>query len=139
ARARRLLDDTGFGYAADREFGVLSEGERKQVLLARALMREPDLLLLDEPMAGLDLGGRERLIRTLDALAADPASPPTVFVTHHVEEIPASFNRVLLLRDGRVVAAGPTADVLTSAALSETFGLPLRLTSRDGRFSCTSV
>jgi len=138
-RARALLDDAGFGYVADREFGVLSEGERKQVLLARALMREPDLLVLDEPMAGLDLGGRERLVRRLDALGGDPTSPPTVFVTHHVEEIPSTFHRALLLRDGRVVAAGPLEAVLTSEALSETFGMSLRLVRHGGRFSCTSA
>jgi len=139
ARARSLLADTGFAHIADREFGVLSEGERKQVLLARARMRDPDLLLFDEPMAGLDLGGRERLVRTMTALAADPAMPPIVFVTHHVEEIPATFDHALLLRDGRVVDAGALRSVLTSDALSETFGLRLQLTDRDGRFACFGV
>jgi iron complex transport system ATP-binding protein len=135
ARARALLADAGFGYTADREFGVLSEGERKQVLLARAQMHEPDLLLLDEPMAGVDLGGRESLVRRLDEIGRDSTAPPIVFVTHHVEEIPPSFDRALLLRDGRVVAAGTFRDVLTSSALSETFGVKLELREDGGRFS----
>lgn len=139
ARALGLLAAGGFGYVADRPYGILSEGERQQVLLARSLMIAPELLLLDEPAAGLDVGGRERLLARLSSLAADAASPPTVLITHHVEEIPVGFAHVLLLRDGAVVAAGPLADNLTAASLSETFGLALRLTQSDGRWSCRAA
>jgi iron complex transport system ATP-binding protein len=134
AEARRLLADAGFESIADRMFGVLSDGERQQVLLARALMSAPALLLLDEPCAGLDVGGRERLVATLGRLAADPGSPPTVMITHHVEEIPVGFTHVLLLKEGRVVAAGPLPDELTAANLSATFGLALSLEGTDGRW-----
>jgi iron complex transport system ATP-binding protein len=135
-RARGLLAAAGFGAIADRRFGVLSDGERQQVLLARALMSDPTLLLLDEPAAGLDVGGRERLVATLSRLAADPAAPPTVMITHHVEEIPVGFTHVLLLRSGRVVAAGPIAETLNGAALSDTFGLDLVLEGAEGRWTC---
>ena len=138
-RARKLLDEAGFGYAADRVFAVLSEGERQQVQLARTLMGDPELLLLDEPAAGLDVGGRERLVARLAALATDPATPPTVFVTHHVEEIPPAFTHALLLREGAVVAAGPLVETLTAATLSACFGLALRLTVDDGRYSCRAT
>jgi iron complex transport system ATP-binding protein len=138
-RARKLLDDGGFGYLADRPFGVLSEGERQQVQLARALMNEPELVLLDEPAAGLDVGGRERLVRRLAQLAADPHTPPMVFVTHHVEEIPPAFTHALVLRDGAVVRAGPLDDTLTSDALSEAFGLRLAVERADGRFTCRAI
>ncbi len=138
-RAERLLADAGFGAVAGRPFGVLSEGERQQVLLARTLMAAPDLLLLDEPAAGLDVGGRERLVARLSRLAADPEAPPLVLVTHHVEEIPAHFSHLLLLRDGRVVVAGPIAVALTSDSLSECFGLPLRLSGDAGRWTCRAI
>ena len=105
-RAAELLTELGAGHLADRTFGTLSEGERKRVQIARALMADPELLLLDEPAAGLDLGGREDLVSTLSVLAADPASPATVLVSHHVEEIPPGFTHALLLRAGSVVAAG---------------------------------
>lgn len=139
AQARELLVTAGFGHVVDRPYGVMSEGERQQVLLARSLMAEPDLLLLDEPAAGLDVGGRERLLARLTALAADPTAPPTVMVTHHVEEIPVGFTDVLLLRDGAVVTAGPLATNLTSGAVSETFGMALVLTERDGRWACRAA
>jgi len=134
ARARGLLAGAGFSAIEDRPFGVLSDGERQQVLLARALMTDPSLLLLDEPAAGLDMGGRERLVARLGSLAADPGSPPIVMITHHVEEIPAGFTHVLLLREGRVVEAGPIAECLTAAALSATFGLELLLEGSAGRW-----
>ena len=139
SRAHALLTAAGFGYASDRPFGVLSEGERQQVLLARSLMAAPELLLLDEPAAGLDVSGREHLLARLSSLAADAAAPPTVLVTHHVEEIPVGFGHVLLLRDGRVVAAGPLATNLTAASLSETFGMKLRLSESEGRWSCRAA
>jgi iron complex transport system ATP-binding protein len=138
-RARALLEAGGFGYTADRMFGVLSEGERQQVQLARTLMGAHELLLLDEPAAGLDVGGRERLVARLASLAADPTTPPTVFVTHHVEEIPATFTHALLLRAGCVVAAGPLRPTLTDDTLSECFGLPLRLREQDGRYTCRAT
>ena len=138
-RAQKLLDDAGFGHVADRAFGVLSEGERQQVLLARALMNEPELVLLDEPAAGLDVGGRERLVRRLRQLAEDPSTPPLVFVTHHVEEIPPGFTHALLLREGKVVAQGPLEQTLTSSAITHTFGLRLRVDHEDGRFTCRAI
>ena len=134
-RARELLVEVGVARLADRTFGTLSEGERKRVQVARALMTDPELLLLDEPAAGLDLGGREDLVNTLSVLAADPASPATVLVSHHVEEIPPGFTHALLMREGRVVAAGPVDQVVTEAHLSETFGMPLVLQRDDHRFS----
>jgi iron complex transport system ATP-binding protein len=137
-RARALLVEAGFETIVDRKFGVLSDGERQHVLLARALMSDPALLLLDEPAAGLDVGGREHLVATLGLLARDPASPPAVMITHHVEEIPVGFTHVLLLRQGRVVAAGPLHETLTARNLSETFGLPLVLEGTDGRWHCRS-
>ena len=134
-RALSLLAASGFERVAERPFGQLSEGERQQVLLARALMSGPELLLLDEPCAGLDMGGRERLVASLSALALDPAAPPMVLVTHHVEEIPAGFTHLLLLREGRVLAAGPMSEALTAESLSACFGLRLRLSSAEGRWS----
>jgi len=133
-RARELLDSMGVSAMSERAYGTLSEGERKRVLAARALMTDPELLLLDEPAAGLDLGGREDLLARLSVLAEDPAAPATVLVTHHVEEIPTAFSHVMLLREGRIVASGPVADTLTADALSETFGMMLQLQTRDGRY-----
>jgi iron complex transport system ATP-binding protein len=134
-RAASLLRAAGFQHIADRRFDVLSEGERQQVLLARALMTEPQLLLLDEPCAGLDMGGRERLLARLGSLAADAVAPPTVMVTHHVEEIPAGFTHILLLCAGRVLVAGPIGTALSAPHLSDCFGLPLELTSVNHRWT----
>jgi iron complex transport system ATP-binding protein len=134
-RAASLLVEVGASHLADRTFGTLSEGERKRVQIARALMTDPELLLLDEPAAGLDLGGREDLVSTLSSLAMDPDSPATVLVSHHVEEIPPGFSHVLLLRQGRVVAAGLLDHVLTEQNLSVTFGMPLVLSQADGRWA----
>jgi iron complex transport system ATP-binding protein len=120
---------------ADREYGTLSEGERKRTLIARALMTDPELILFDEPAAGLDLGGREDLVGRLAALAADPDAPASVLVTHHVEEIPVGYSHALLLRGGAVVAAGLLDDVLTDENLSKTFNLPLSVQKRRGRYS----
>ena len=134
-RASRLLTEVGAAHLAERTFGTLSEGERKRVQIARALMTDPELLLLDEPAAGLDLGGREDLVSTLSVLAMDEASPATVLVSHHVEEIPPGFTHVLLLRHGRVMAAGPLERVLTEEVVSATFGMPLQLSHEDGRWA----
>ncbi len=134
-RAQQLLGRMGLRAFAKRRFGTLSEGERKRVLLARALMTDPELLLLDEPAAGLDLGAREALLRLLTRLAADEDAPPTVMVTHHVEEVPIGTTHALLLSRGRSVAAGPITEVLTGPLLSRTFGLPLVVEERDGRYT----
>ncbi len=134
-RAHDLLVELGVAPLAERTFGTLSEGERKRVQIARALMTDPELLLLDEPAAGLDLGGREDLVSTLSRLALDPDAPATVLVSHHVEEIPPGFSHALLLRAGTVVAAGPLERVLTAENLSATFGMPLLLSGADGRWS----
>lgn len=115
----------------DRPFGVISEGERQRVLLARALMSRPELLLLDEPAAGLDLGARERLVARLARLATDDSVPPLVLVTHHAEEIPPGITHAALVRDGRLLAAGPSDAVLTSDRVSECFGLTVTV-GRDG-------
>ncbi len=139
ARAVELLEALGADHLAERRFGTLSEGERKRVQIARALMTDPELMLLDEPAAGLDLGGREDLVRRLGDLAADLAAPALVLVTHHVEEIPPNFTDVLLLREGRVVAQGPIEITLTAENLSATFGLPLVLESRGARYAARAA
>lgn len=134
-RAAGLLAEVGAAHLAERRFGTLSEGERKRVQIARALMADPEMLLLDEPAAGLDLGGREDLVSTLSSIALDADSPATVLVSHHVEEIPPGFTHALMLREGRVVAQGPLHLVVTQEHLSETFGMPLLLTEADGRYA----
>ncbi len=134
-RATELLGAMGVSHLADRTFGTLSEGERKRTQIARALMTDPELMLLDEPAAGLDLGGREELVARLADLAADPTAPSMVLVTHHVEEIPPGFTHALLMRGGRVVAAGPLDEALTAGHLSETFGLPLVVERHGDRWS----
>jgi iron complex transport system ATP-binding protein len=134
-RAEALLVELGATRLLDRTFGTLSEGERKRVQIARALMTDPELLLLDEPAAGLDLGGREDLVSTLAVLAADELSPATVLVSHHVEEIPPGFTHALLLRGGRAMAAGPLDEVITEPLLSATFGMPLQVTHEDQRWA----
>ncbi|MFG2142043.1 ABC transporter ATP-binding protein [Streptomyces sp. NPDC048650] len=130
-RARAFLDRLGMTEYLDRKFGTLSEGERKRTLIARAMMTDPELLLLDEPAAGLDLGGREDLVRRLGRLARDPYAPSMIMVTHHVEEIPPGFTHVLMIRQGKVLAAGPLDLELTSGNLSHCFGLPL-IVERNG-------
>jgi iron complex transport system ATP-binding protein len=138
-RAAALLAQFGVAELADRGYGTLSEGERKRVQIARALMTDPELLLLDEPAAGLDLGGREDLVRRLSDLAADPDAPAMVLVTHHVEEIPPGFTHAMLMRDGAVVASGLLRDVMTGDNLSKTFDLPVRLDFADGRFAARAA
>jgi len=134
-RAAELLVEVGAQHLAERTFGTLSEGERKRVQIARALMTDPELLLLDEPAAGLDLGGREDLVSTLSVLALDDASPATVLISHHVEEIPPGFTHAMLLREGRVVAQGPLNEVVDEQNLSATFGMPLVVTHQDDRWT----
>lgn len=138
-RAVELLKALGVEHLADREYGKLSDGERKRVQIARALMTDPELLLLDEPAGGLDLGGREDLLERLDALAEDLMAPAMVMVTHHVEEIPTGFTDALLLREGGIVAAGPLPLALTAENLSATFGLPLVLEQHGRRYSARKV
>jgi iron complex transport system ATP-binding protein len=133
--ALRLLRASGLGALAEREWAYLSQGERQRVLIARALMARPRLLILDEPCAGLDPVAREKFLTFLERLARRRACPALVLVTHHVEEITPAFTHALLLRQGRVHAAGPRQTVLTSANFSQVFGLPLRLGRRGGRFS----
>jgi iron complex transport system ATP-binding protein len=141
AEAAGLLAGAGFGGEgfAERPFGLLSEGERQQVLLARALMGRPELLLMDEPAAGLDLGARERLLGRLAALAGDPAVPPMVLVTHHVEEIPPGVTHAALMRNARLRAAGPVSEVLTGDAVSDAFGVRVVVEQRAGRWSAHAV
>lgn len=137
-RAHSLLRRWGVSGLAERRYGSLSSGERKRVLAARAMMTDPELLLLDEPAAGLDLAGRETLIRSLAQLAADEVAPTQILVTHHVEEVPPGFTHALLMRDGAVVAAGPLGETLTEEHLSEAFRLPLKVTEQDGRYTAVA-
>src|SRR6201997_3595373 len=134
-RAVELLDALGCAHLIRRRFSTLSEGERKRVQIARALMPDPELLLLDEPAAGLDLGGREDLLRRLTLLARDPKAPMIVLVSHHVEEVPEGFTHAMLLRKGAVLAAGPVLDVFTERNLSKCFGVPLEIEYRRSRWS----
>jgi len=138
-RANELLDQFGVAGLAERAYGTLSEGERKRVQIARALMTDPELLLLDEPAAGLDLGGREDLVGRLARLAQAPDAPALVLVTHHVEEIPAGFTHALLLREGAVVASGPLAETITGEQLSRTFGVPLTVEVSGGRYAARAA
>lgn len=134
-RAMAMLAELGIAGLADRTFGTLSEGEKKRVLIARALMTDPEVVLLDEPAAGLDVGAREDLIASLEALASDNRGPSLVMVSHHLEEIAPGFTHALLLSGGRVVSAGPIVDTLTSQNLSEAFGQRLEVTHDAGRFT----
>ena len=138
-RAVKLLERFGVADLAERRFGTLSEGERKRVQIARALMTDPELLLLDEPAAGMDLGGREDLLRRLTRFSEDPDAPASVLVTHHVEELPTGISHVMLLREGAVVASGLTRHVLTDANLTATFGLPIHVWRRSGRWFARAV
>lgn len=135
-RARACLDRMGVARYAERRLATLSSGEQQRVLLARTLMNDPGVVLLDEPSARLDLGGRESLVVALGELATDRAAPPLVLVTHHVDEIPPGITHALLLRGGAELAAGPLDSTLTSESLSACFDMPLTLERRhDGRFS----
>lgn len=138
-RAQRVLAEWKLDHLAERRFGELSDGEQKRVQIARAVMTDPELMLLDEPAASLDLGSREELLRLLSGYAEAKDAPGIVMVTHHVEEIPPGFGHALLIRKGSIVAAGPIDEVLTSEKLSSTFGVPLELEHRDGRYSARSL
>ncbi|HEY0258622.1 MAG TPA: ABC transporter ATP-binding protein [Lacisediminihabitans sp.] len=138
-RAQRVLAEWKLGHLEDRRFGDLSDGEQKRVQIARAVMTDPELLLLDEPAASLDLGAREELLQLLSGYASAPGAPAIVMVTHHVEEIPLGFDRALLLANGAITAAGPIGEVITSEKLSETFGRPLQVTEDEGRFSARAA
>lgn len=139
-RARRVLREWRLGHLEGRLFGTLSDGEQKRVQIARAVMTDPELLLLDEPAASLDLGAREELLQLLGAYAASPESPAMVMVTHHVEEIPPGFTHALLLADGAVRAAGPIAEIITGELLTDVFGLELIVSSSEnGRYSARAA
>lgn len=133
-RAHECLEIVRAEQLTERHFGSMSEGEKKRVLIARSLISAPDLLLLDEPGSGLDLGARERLVDSLASLAASQDAPPVVLVTHHVEEIPPGFEHILMLAGGRVVKSGRLGEVLTADTLSKTFGLPLTVERRRDRW-----
>lgn len=134
SRASALLTTFGVRDLADRLYGTLSDGERKRVQIARALMSDPELLLLDEPTAGLDMGGREDLLTRFAAFATDERAPVTVTVTHHIEEIPAGTTHALLLKDGKVAISGPVNQVITSQHVSAVFGIEMEVTASNGRF-----
>jgi iron complex transport system ATP-binding protein len=138
-RAVELLDTVGCAYLIRRRFGTLSEGERKRVQIARALMADPELLLLDEPAAGLDLGGREDLLTRIALLVRDPRSPVLVMVTHHLEEVPEGFTHAMLMRSGTVLAAGRLAEVFTERNLSRCFGIPLIVEQRGARWMARAI
>ena len=134
-RARRVLGEWKLSHLENRRFGDLSDGEQKRVQIARSVMTDPELLLLDEPAASLDLGAREELLQLLSGYASAPSAPGIVMVTHHVEEIPAAFTHALLLANGAVRASGEIREVITAENLSETFGLDLEVTENDGRYT----
>jgi len=138
-RAQRVLEEWKLGGLSGRLFGTLSDGEQKRVQIARAVMTDPELLLLDEPAASLDLGAREELLQLLGGYASGSSAPAILMVTHHVEEIPAGFTHAILLSGGTVRAAGPLDDVITSEKLSAAFGVPLKVSKTDGRFSARAA
>jgi iron complex transport system ATP-binding protein len=138
-RALRVLAEWRLDHLVERKFGTLSDGEQKRVQIARSIMTDPEVLLLDEPAASLDLGAREELLRLLGGFASEPNSPAIIMVTHHVEEIPVGFTHVLLLSGGRTVSAGPLDEALTAQSLTETFGLSIELNATDGRYTARAV
>ncbi|WP_066038808.1 ABC transporter ATP-binding protein [Herbiconiux solani] len=138
-RAQRVLSEWKLDHLSDRLFGSLSDGEQKRVQIARSVMTDPELLLLDEPAASLDLGAREELLQLLGGYASAPEAPAIVMVTHHVEEIPRGFTHALLLNKEGIVASGAVGEVLTADNLTETFGLPIALSEDDGRFSARAA
>lgn len=139
ATAVDALDRAGVHYLSEQRFGSCSSGEKQRVLIARALMTNPSLLILDEPTAALDLGGREQFVETLERIAAEEDPPAMMLITHHVDEIPPSFGHCALVAEGAITAQGPIESVLTSALLSESFGLPLEISRDRGRWSARAV
>jgi len=139
SRAMALLTALGVRELGDRLFGSLSEGEKKRVQIARALMADPELLLLDEPASSLDLGGREDLLKRIETFAKDPLAPATVIVTHHIEEIPAGTTHALLLKSGKIVGSGPIATVVTSENLSLAYDMPISVSVANNRYSANAV
>jgi iron complex transport system ATP-binding protein len=138
-RAARVLGEWNLGQMSQRLVGTLSDGERKRLQIARAVMTDPELLLLDEPAGSLDVGGREDVVELLDQFAAWEGAPAMVMVTHHVEEIPPSFTHALLLTDGQIVSSGTLDQVLTSENLSHAFGRALQVSRQQGRFLAVSA
>ena len=134
-RARRVLNEWNLSEHADRAFGTLSDGERKRTQIARAVMPDPEMLLLDEPVASLDLAAREHTVSIIGQYASAPSAPAIVMVTHHLEEIPTGFTHALILSDGEVYAAGPIDSTLTSDKISEAFGLEVSVTKENNRFT----
>jgi len=133
------LERLGIGGLANRSFGSLSSGEKQRTLIARSLMSDPKILLLDEPASGLDLPGRENLLQSLKDLAGDRLSPPVIMVTHHVEEIPEEFTHLLLLKGGTNLISGTISETLTSDNLSECFDMELNLQNHSGRWNAQAV
>ena len=139
SRAIALLTNFGVRDLGDRLYGSLSDGEKKRVQISRALMADPELLLLDEPTAGLDLGGREDLLRRFSAFSQDPSAPATILVTHHIEEIPAGTTHALLLHKGVIAVSGPIAQVITQEHLSSVFGISMNVVHEKGRFFARAI
>ena len=139
SRAIALLTTFGVRQMGDRQFFTLSEGERKRVQIARVLMADPELILLDEPAAGLDLGGREDLLRRFAQFSQDPSAPVSILITHHIEEIPEGTTHALLLKDGLIAVSGPIDQVITSEHVSAVFGIPLQVSKKGGRFYAMAV
>ncbi|HEV7955866.1 MAG: transporter ATP-binding protein [Microbacteriaceae bacterium] len=138
-RARRVLAEWKLDRLASRRFGDLSDGEQKRVQIARSIMTDPEMLLLDEPAASLDLGAREELLQILGGYASAPSAPAIIMVTHHVEEIPLGFGHALVLGDGAVLASGPVAEVINADTLGNAFGLDLVVEEREGRFAARAA
>jgi iron complex transport system ATP-binding protein len=138
-RAQRVLAEWKLDHLAERTFGTLSDGEQKRVQIARAVMTDPEILLLDEPAASLDLGSREELLQLLGGYASQPKSPAIIMVTHHVEEIPKGFTHVLLLSEGKIVSSGPLEEALSADALTQAFGIDIELTESEGRYSARAA
>ena len=138
-RAQRVLAEWKLDDLEERRFGQLSDGEQKRVQIARSVMTDPELLLLDEPAASLDLGAREELLQLLGGYARAEQAPAIIMVTHHVEEITLGFGHALLISQGRITAAGPIGEVITSEKLTEAFGLELRVEERGGRFTARAA
>jgi iron complex transport system ATP-binding protein len=139
SRAQGLLTTLGVRQLASRQFFTLSEGEKKRTLIARALMADPEILLLDEPASGLDLGGREDLLNRFDLLANDSTAPATLMITHHIEEIPSGSTHALLLKSGAVVASGEISSVITSENLSNAYDMPINVTMQNNRYSANAI